>query len=183
MDRDPGTGSMNVTGVGSGVTSSSSGGGGATSSSSGMQPSFLGPEPGNYLLAGYFAGGPGPKAYIVVTQSGPAEVALNVQFVDAQTGALVGSASQYTDVPDVSGDTTNVALGTLNIPGEANPVSALPIVAENVVLRFASNSPPCGTFAGAVTSPIMQSLDGSSFAMTAVAGPTNLPANPPLACP
>jgi hypothetical protein len=184
----PGSGGGTSSTGGGGGASTSTGMGGATTSSSattssGMQPSFLGPEPGNYLLAGYFAGGPGPRAYVVVTESGPAEVALSVQYLHAQTGDLVGSAAQHTDVPDVSVDTTNVALGTLDIPGEANPVSSLPIVAENVVLRFESNSPPCGTFGGVVTSPIVQSIDGSTFSMTPVAGPNNLPANPPLACP
>jgi hypothetical protein len=158
-------------------------GGTTTSSSSGAPSLFRGPEPGNFLLAGYFGGNPGPKSYVVVTKSDAAEVALSIQFLHKQTGELVGSAVQRTDVPDVLADTTNVELGTLNIPGEANPVSGFPIVAEDVVLRFESSSPPCGTFTGQVTSPISQSLDGSTFSMTSVSGPNNLPANPPLACP
>jgi hypothetical protein len=177
-------GSTSSTGGGASVSTSTGMGGGATSSSSSGNPSvFRGPDPGNFLLAGYFGGSPGPKSYVVVTKSGPAEVALSIQFLHKQTGALVGAAVQRTGVPDVLADTTDVALGTLMIPAEANPVSDFPIVAEDVVLRFESNSPPCGTFLGMVTSPIMQSIDGSTFSMTSVAGPNNLPANPPLACP
>lgn len=176
-------GGTSSTGGGASVSTGTGMGGATTSSGSGNPSLFRGPEPGKFLLAGYFAGSPGPKSYVVVTKSGPAEVALSVQFIHKQTGELVGAAAQRTDVPDVFADTTNVALGTLVIPGEANPVSDFPIVAENVVLRFESNSPPCGTFAGQVTSPISQSLDGSTFSMTSVAGPNNLPANPPLACP
>jgi hypothetical protein len=90
---------------------------------------FRGPDPGSFLLAGYFGGSPGPKSYVVVTKSGPPEVALSIQLLHKQTGEPVGAAVQRTDVPAVLADTTNVALGTLIIPGDANPVPANPPLA------------------------------------------------------
>jgi hypothetical protein len=155
-----------------------------SSSSSGVGNPFVAPGPGKYLLAGKLGSSPAPEAYVVVTESNLSKVSLTIQFLGAKTRKLVGTPATYSDAPSVLATSTEVELGMVTIPADANPVAQLPIVAEKVVLEFRGTAmAPCGTLRGATVSPVKQPLDGSKFAMTPVASAESLPANPATSCP
>ncbi len=177
---------------GAGGSAVASGGGSATSTGASTSASagagadpgdYLGPAAGAYMFASTLAGEAGPAFYAVVTESSGAHVAFTLQALDAETREPVGSSTSYEDVPHSAAGTTEIAVGTLVVPAAANPLGPVGVVAEDVVLEFLRNDFPCGTLRGQVTAPIVQSLAGSTFFLTPVDGPTNLPLSPPTSCP
>ena len=79
-------------------------------------------------------------------------------------------------------NTFEVELGTIHIPGEANPISELPIEV-NVTLSGAVNRHDhlCGKAFGSVTVPIELPLDGSDWTMSYAPEP-DTPPQPDWSC-
>lgn len=173
-----------------GATTTTSGGGGtattttAASGTGGGSAGYLGPPVGNYLAAGDLAGFAGPEYYIEISASSAAQVSLTIQYLDVNTRQPVGTPAPYTVTPVVTPSGTEVPLGILQIPGEANPVSGLPTTVEMVVLTFTGSGPPCGELDGMVTAPPPAfSINGSVFAFNPVTNINQLPATPLKSCP
>lgn len=169
-----------TTGAGGMATTTTTGAGGSGGAPSG----FLGPPVGNYLVAGDLAGFAGPEYYVEVSASSTAQVSLTIQYLDVNTRQPVGAPTPYAVTPVVTSSGTELPLGTLQIPGEANPVSGQPTTVEMVVLTFTEGGPPCGGLDGMVTAPPPAfSIDGSIFAFNPVANVNQLPATPLKSCP
>lgn len=188
-EEDDGTTTSSSVGAGGGTTTTTTGAGGMATTTgaggSGGAPSgFLAPPVGNYLVAGDLAGFAGPEYYVEVSASSTAEVSLTIQYLDVNTRQPVGTPTPYTATPVVMPSGTELPLGTLQIPGEANPVSGQPTTVEMVVLTFTEGGPPCGGLDGMVTTPPPAfSIDGSVFAFNPVANVNQLPATPLKSCP
>lgn len=172
-----GSGIGGTGGAGSSVTTT----GGTTSTGTGA--TYLGPPVGNYLAGGNLASFAGPEFYVEVSTSQPDRVVLSVQFLDTQTRQLTGSPTDYDVMPNNTPGQTSLALGTVTVPGAANPVSSLPVQVDGMTLTFTSNAPPCGNLDGTITSPMTIPLAGSMFGWVSVPNASQLPSQAPTSCP
>lgn len=74
-------------------------------------------------------------------------------------------------------------LGTVMVSGAANPITGGDIVASlKLTGEFVSEDFYCGTVDGDVSSPLMTSLNGSTFAAVRIDDPSDLPGDVPLDC-
>jgi hypothetical protein len=75
-----------------------------------------------------------------------------------------GEPLQYPNIPLINGEFT-VELGPLLYAGQTNPITGGDVQAELTLTgKIVAADFACGTVSGEITSPIMSSVDGSSFA-------------------
>jgi hypothetical protein len=97
-----------------------------------------------------------------------------------------GQPLAFPDVPVAADGTFSIDIGPLTIAAETNPIIAIDAEVEMAVFdgQVLDADTLCGTFGGDVVSPIMQSLDGSTFGAIRVLAtdPDSLPAAFPSSC-
>jgi hypothetical protein len=97
-----------------------------------------------------------------------------------------GGTLEYDDVVVSPDGTFELDLGELQLEGETNPITGSDIVATaQIEGEVVDADNMCGDLSGAVTSPLMLDLAGSTFAMTRIEAPDpdSLPLVFPTSCP
>jgi hypothetical protein len=153
-----------------------------------------GPMPGGPELLLYAINSslaPGlPFQAIVNLSHGTGTVDLTLQWLSLDIGSTttprqpVGDVYAYAALPVDATGTFYWDTGIILIPAAANPIAG-----EDLVVSIQANVVPvgvpayCGVAGGTVTSPVQVTLDGSTHAMTDVAGAPSLPTDFAVACP
>jgi hypothetical protein len=93
-----------------------------------------------------------------------------------------GEPLEFTDIAVVDGKFA-VDLGSTNLAGPTNPITGADIVASlDLAATIVDMDVICGTVTGDVTSPLMVSIEGSTFAAVRLADPKVLPTNVLIDC-
>lgn len=96
---------------------------------------------------------------------------------------LVGNVTVTDDLTVDDAGNFELVIAHLVVPGEANPITASEIVAEDVRLTGTGMlGSSCGTVEGMVQAPIMTALTGSTFAARPITSVDDLPLEFPVAC-
>ena len=126
--------------------------------------------------------------YTTVEATSPSLWTLTLQPLSLDIGEVnqpqepVGDPFVFTDVPVVDGKFT-LDFGELMISGAANPITGSDITASIVLAAQVESADFfCGDASGMVTSPLMTSIDGSTFAAVRVAGLDALPVEITINC-
>jgi hypothetical protein len=94
----------------------------------------------------------------------------------------VGEPLEFKDIPVVDGKYT-VDAGETMVTGMANPITGSDITATLVLAaEVRDNDFVCGSVSGMVTSPLMTSIDGSTFASVRITDESMLPTDVTINC-
>ena len=143
---------------------------------------------GNNLLAIkiVFVGSGPLQALVNVTMTktgATAKANFHISWLDKESLQVTGTPFDVNDIQISSAGEFDVNIATLMIPAAANPLG-IDAVAKDTVLHGLIKSADffCGTVNGMVTSPTMQSLQGSTFGAVRVTNLSQLP-TPVTLCP
>lgn len=94
----------------------------------------------------------------------------------------IGDPLVFTDVPIIDGKFT-IDAGTVSVTGEANPITAMNIVASLIMSgSIMGDDFYCGSVTGNVMQPPVGSIEGSSFAAVRLTDKTKLPTDVMINC-
>lgn len=131
-----------------------------------------------------------PLQAIVTTTPGTGTVDVTLQWLSLDIGSTtaprqpIGDLYAYPALPVDATGTFYWDTGIILIPGAANPISGVDIVASVQANVVPAGTPTyCGLAGGTVLMPVESSLEGTTHAMTAVPDAASLPVDFLVACP